>query len=461
MIGKERIHCRKDYSIRDKEGDYVLYWMQAAQRVHYNHALDYACMRSRELQKPLVVYFGLTPDFPGANLRHYVFMLEGLEEGARSLEKKGIYFSLCLQSPPAGAIELADKAALLVMDSGYLDIQYRWRSEVTAAVSCPVVEVETNIIVPVETAAEKEQYSAAPLRRRIHKKLLPFTGYTAGDLEYEGKHYKPSEPFPHEISVKDIPDVLKNLEVDRSVFPSPFFRGGYENARNLLDRFLGSGVYHYDQLKNDPTKKMTSGLSPYLHFGQISPLEVYHEVQQVNAHYTGGFLEELVVRRELACNFTHYNADYYNLRCLPSWCLKTLEEHSTDKRPYHYSPEEFEEGTTHDPYWNAAQWEMRISGKMAGYMRMYWGKKVIEWTRTPDEAYEILSFLNDKYELDGRDPNGYAGIAWCFGKHDRPWQERPIFGKIRYMNQKGLKRKFPNIDEYVSEIEDWKKKYLS
>jgi deoxyribodipyrimidine photo-lyase len=201
-------------------------------------------------------------------------------------------------------------------------------------------------------------------------------------------------------------------------------------------------------LRNDPTLDYLSHLSPYLHFGQISPLYIALKVIDTDSRGKEAFLEELIVRRELSMNFVFYNEKYDSFEAVPEWAKKTLKAHQKNKRQYTYSLEELETAQTHDAYWNAAQREMVGRGKMHGYMRMYWGKKIIEWSKTPEKAFQIALYLNNKYELDGRDPNGFTGVAWCFGKHDRPWGERPIFGNVRYMNDKGLKRKF-DADRYV------------
>ncbi len=189
-------------------------------------------------------------------------------------------------------------------------------------------------------------------------------------------------------------------------------------------------------------------MSPYLHFGQISPLYVAIQISQHRSPGKEAFLEELIVRRELSMNFVHYNQNYDSFTGIPDWAKHTLDEHRQDPRKYMYSLEQLEQAQTHDPYWNAAQREMVITGKMHGYMRMYWGKKILEWTTKPEEAFSIALYLNNKYELDGRDPNSFTGVAWCLGKHDRPWGRRPIFGNIRYMSAEGLKRKF-NANKYA------------
>jgi deoxyribodipyrimidine photo-lyase len=246
---------------------------------------------------------------------------------------------------------------------------------------------------------------------------------------------------------------LKGLKVDSSVKGVDWLTGGTSQALERFQSFLSHSLDRYHLNRNDPALAIQSNMGPYLHFGQISPITLALEANRTGSPGAESFLEELVIRRELAFNFVHYNPSYDRFECLPDWARRTLKDHSRDLREYVYSIEELEKGTTHDPYWNAAQREMVITGKMHNYMRMYWGKKILEWIEDPPEAFQTALYLNNRYSLDGRDPNSYAGVAWCFGKHDRPWTERPIFGKIRYMNDKGLKRKFP-IAKYVKRIDD-------
>ncbi|MFP4180413.1 MAG: hypothetical protein ACLFSA_10205, partial [Spirochaetaceae bacterium] len=222
-------------------------------------------------------------------------------------------------------------------------------------------------------------------------------------------------------------------------------------AEELLEEFIAEKLEGFDTFRNDPTKDCASGLSPYLHFGQISPLTIALAVMEHKELPSEGFLEELVVRRELSFNFTWYNPRYDSPASLPRWAQETLKAHEQDMREPSYSMGELESGLTEDPYWNAAQMEMLVTGKMHGYMRMYWGKKILEWTPSLEEAFRRALYLNNRYALDGRDPNSFAGVAWCFGKHDRPWKERRIFGKVRYMNDRGLERKF-KIGKYVERI---------
>jgi deoxyribodipyrimidine photo-lyase len=422
--------------------------MQAAQRAEWNHALEYAIDRANESKSRVVVAFGLTADYPEANARHYLFMVQGLPEVAETLEDRGIRMIAQYADPAAWIPTLARDASMVVVDEGYTHVQRRWRAAVADAIECPLVEVETNLIGPVEEASEKENFSAGTFRPRGHRKLdryldvlepRPLRKDSLG-LSLDG------------IDVQDSERIVRELKVDASVGPAPGFRGGAREARRRLDSFLDDGLSDYEERRNDPNAAGQSDLSPYLHFGQISPLEIALAVRRKRSKGRNAFLEELIVRRELSHNFVYFNDRYDCLECLPPWARRTLDFHRRDRREYTYCHEEFERAATHDPYWNAAQQEMVRTGKMHGYMRMYWGKKILEWTASPEDGYRIALALNNKYELDGRDPNGYAGVAWCFGKHDRAWTERPVFGKVRYMNAAGLKRKFDR-DAYVRRIE--------
>ncbi len=446
MIQSQRIEALNFAEPKDRE--YVLYWMQAAQRARWNHALEWAIRQANRRRKPVVAVFGLTADFPEATLRHYVFMLEGLRETQAELADRGIQLVIQKGAPDKVAVNMSKKADLAVVDEGYLHMQRQWRSAAARAMDCPLYEVTTNLIVPVEEASEKENYSAGTLRPRISRRLDRYLTAL--------KHTKPhtsSMPLRFDSIPLDFPEkTAKGLGIDGAVKPSVFFTGGSKQALKRLKTFLQSKLDSYETLRNHPAEEYQSGLSPYLHFGQISPLQVALEAMKIDSPGRKAFLEELIVRRELSHNFVYYNRRYDQYDALPPWVLRTLNYHAKDRREFLYTHQQLEQAQTHDPYWNAAQTEMVLTGKMHGYMRMYWGKKIIEWTRRPEEAFRIALTLNNKYELDGRDPNGYAGVAWCFGKHDRPWGERPVFGKVRYMNAAGLKRKF-NPDLYVQKIE--------
>ena len=444
-IQKERIKALNRKEIR--KGGYVLYWMQASHRVEYNHALEFAILKANELRQPLIVFFGITDQFPEANERHYTFMLEGLKEVKHSLEKRGIQMVILHQSPEIGLLQLSKKASLVVVDRGYLRIQRGWRDDASKKIDCPLIQVETDVVVPVEETSIKEEYAAATIRSKIKRKLDAFL-----------IPLKDHEPITDSLSldfdsfdIEDVEKAISKLRIDRSVKRVNGFHGGTKEGISHLEIFLESKSDRFPELRNDPTLDYLSHMSPYLHFGQISPLYIALKVSKTSSLGAETFLEELIIRRELSMNFVFYNEKYDSFTSIPDWAKKTLRTHQKDRRPYLYSHKELENARTHDTYWNAAQKEMVIKGKMHGYMRMYWGKKILEWSKTPEQAFKIALYLNNKYELDGRDPNGFTGVAWCFGKHDRPWGERAIFGNVRYMNDKGLKRKF-DADQYVKMI---------
>ncbi len=445
-IREERTALLRDDQV--KEGDHILYWMQRAQRAEYNHALEYAVEKANEADKTLVVFFGITDEFEDANLRHYRFMLEGLKETKEELEDKGITLVIRHEHPREGVKKLAYEASLLIVDKAYLDFLREWRESVAEEVDIPLIEVETDVVVPVEEASTKEEYAARTIRPKINDVLSDYMKKVQ-----ERKLEKTSLEYDFDtFDIDDIEEALSKLDVDESVEPVESFKGGTSEAKNPLEEFLEHKLRGYADHSNDPTKDYLSHMSPYLHFGQISPLYVALKVKEKGGPGVDEYLEQLIVRRELAYNFVYYNEDHRSLKCLPEWAQKTLEEHEEDEREYIYPREEFEKAETHDEYWNAAQEEMLKTGKMHNYMRMYWGKKILEWSETPEEAYETALYLNNKYELDGRDPNGYAGVAWCFGKHDQGWKEREGYGKVRYMNSNGLERKF-DIGKYVEKVD--------
>jgi deoxyribodipyrimidine photo-lyase len=431
-------------------GDYVLYWMQQSQRATFNHALEYAVDEANRLGLPLLVAFGLTDGFPEANLRHYSFLLEGLFETQQALEHRGIPFVLQRGSPDEVALRLGKKAAVIVCDRGYLRIQREWREKVAKGAACQVVQVESDAIVPIETASPKAEIGARTLRPRINRQLERFLVPLR-----ERKVAKRSRlPEVEGIDLTDLKKVAEGLKVDRSVAPVAQFTGGTSKAEKLLQRFVRDHLDGYDELRKRLTVPAVSYLSMYFHFGQISPLQVALAIQ--NAKRVGdedrdSFLEEMIVRRELAFNFVFYNANYDRYEVLPTWAQQTLSRHRSDIRQHQYSRDQFERAETHDPYWNAAMQEMVHFGYLHNHLRMYWGKKILEWSTTPEEAFETAIYLNNKYFLDGRDPCSFANIAWVFGQHDRPWPERPIYGQIRCMMGNRLEQK-TDVKEYVEKL---------
>ena len=451
MVTSERVKYLNN--VETREGSYILYWMVNAQRREYNHALEYAIHMSNVSGKTLLVFFGAKVDYQYK--RHNDFMLEGLRDVAVGLRNRGIRFIVGDCSGEAGIKILGKTATIVITDKAYIKEETAARDRVMKGLKCHLVEVESNLLIPVEVVSNKEEYAAATIRKKIWKQI---TG-TSFDF-FEEKVENPIFDLDvdaidgidgidgiDEIDTIDLSDekLIKDKEVE--------LVGGAIEARHKLDDFIENKLMNY-HLRSNPSEDWSSGLSPYLHFGQISPLEIYLRVLEVGTGSgnggidISGFLEELIVRRELAFNFIHYNRAYDSYECLPAWARASLEKHKEDIREYLYSLEELENGSTYDEYWNSAQRELLRSGVMHNYMRMYWGKKILEWSATPEEAFSRAIYLNNKYALDGFDPNSYTGIAWCFGKHDRPWRERDIFGMVRYMNDKGLERKF-KMDGYL------------
>jgi len=441
-------------------GGPVLYWMHRDHRLRDNWALLYAASLALGRQRLLVAVHCLDPEYPQANAFHFRFLVDGLRELHEDFKAAGIPFVELLGDPPARVAELARSldAAALVTDFDPLRHKRRWLAQAGEAAGCPVHEVDARNVVPCFVASDKCEYMARTIRPRIHRLLPEFL-----------------EPFPALPGLRPLDAALaKKLpewsweQVEQGIpglsgaSRSRYFAAGEGAGAIALDAFTGAGLRGYAQKRNDPSLDGQSGLSPWLHFGMLSAQRAALEAAESRAEAADkeAFLEELIVRRELADNFCLHRQDYDRISCYPEWARKTLERHADDPRPYMYTRRQLEDGETHDPAWNAAQREMRLTGKMHGYMRMYWGKKILEWTPDAEEAQSVAVELNDRWSLDGRDPNGYAGIAWSIGGvHDRPWVERPVFGQIRYMNDKGLERKF-DVRAYVEKIkslEDWKR----
>jgi deoxyribodipyrimidine photo-lyase len=435
-------------------GRYVLYWMQQAQRSHANPALEVAVERANDLDLPVLVAFGLDDGYPGANLRSMAYLLDGLADVADGLRTRGIAFVVRRGSPPEVALALAQEAAAVVVDRGYLRHQRAWRRQVAEGSPVAVIEVEGEVIVPTALASDKREHAARTLRpklwRHAERFLVPIeevpSRRRAPDLD-------PGDALPR-VDVRDLPATLASLRLDRDVPVVAGARGGRTEARRRFDAFLRERFGRYAPHRNQPQTDDVSHLSKALHFGHLSPVEAALAAREAapDAENLDAFLEELLVRRELAVNFVAHAEDYDRYATLPDWARTTLDEHRGDRREHLYDDAAFENAETHDPYWNAAMREMRASGYMHNYMRMYWGKKILEWSAAPEEAFERTVRLNDRWFLDGRDPNSYAGVAWCYGLHDRGWAERPVYGKVRYMNANGLRRK-ADPDAYVAKVE--------
>ena len=424
----------------DPEGRCVLYWMQRSQRGRDNGALNLAIALGNALGLPVATVFGLTADYPGAERRHYRFLLEGLVDAAADLEDRGVPLLLGLGRPDEVVLRFvkALSPAIVIGDENPVRPGVFWRERVTEGLSMPLRFVDTDVVVPT-SFFPNEEFAARTIRPKIHRLwneyLKPIPNPVAKT--------RFTTPLAVEGARLEIKPLMEALKVGGAGEVAGY-RGGSREAQRRLTRFLGERLSRYESERNQPTPYMTSELSAHLHFGHISPLTIALAIRSADApqESIASALEELIVRRELAINFVARNPRYDQLAGCPDWALKTLRAHANDPRPFHYSKAQFEDAATHDHVWNAAQREMTITGRMHNYLRMYWAKKILEWTPDAETAFGIALELNDRYEMDGRDPNGYTGVAWAIGgKHDRPWPERPIFGTVRYMNEAGIRRK--------------------
>ncbi len=447
MVKRERVHIDKEGFRTDRP---VIYWMSRDQRAEDNWALLFAQELSLKLKQPLAVVFCLAPNFPGATLRHYGFMIRGLREVALDLKSKNVPFYLLKGVPSKLISDFITQYNIgnLVTDFDPLRIKIQWKNDLVSKTEINYYEVDSHNIVPCRKASTKCEFGAYTIRPKI-KKLLPyfFDEFPTLEVQKNLGIFK----FP----AIDWDSALSFPSPDPSVPPVTWLIPGAKAAKDILRVFMNQKLNNYNEKRNDPNEDASSNLSPYLHYGQLSSQWVALEIIKNfpgNAN-TESFLEELIIRRELSDNFCFYNPSYDSFGGFPEWARKTLNEHRKDEREFLYDFESFDQSRTHDPLWNAAQVEMVKSGKMHGYMRMYWAKKILEWTRSPEEALDFSIRLNDRYQLDGRDPNGYTGCAWSIGGvHDRAWAERPVFGKIRYMNYNGCKRKFDTtryIDKWL------------
>ncbi|PKP22680.1 MAG: deoxyribodipyrimidine photolyase [Bacteroidetes bacterium HGW-Bacteroidetes-21] len=444
MIQNERLFQLNNLPV--KKGP-VVYWMSRDQRVENNEALIYALDMARQSQQTLVVVFCVDTSYPGANIRHFSFMLLGLIEVETLLNEKHIPLVVLKGNPPQKIVDFVREmnAGHLVCDFDPLRIKQKWLYHVAKSLRIAVTEVDAHNVVPCRLASAKVEYGAYTLRPKINRLLPSFL-----------QEYEVIEPLPKhqriQITGESLEKLLYDPDIDHSVAEIKDVKAGTIAAYFVLQDFIEHKLDFYSTKRNDPNEDFQSGLSPYLHFGQISAAEVAIDVIRSgkNAASVAAFLEELIVRKELSDNFCLYNSDYDNIKGFPVWAQENFRKHRSDKREYLYSLKEFETANTHDELWNAAQRQMVKTAKMHGYMRMYWAKKILEWTASPEEAMRAAICLNDKYMLDGRDPNGYAGIAWSIGGvHDRAWTSRPVFGKVRYMNYNGCKRKF-DVAKYIA-----------
>jgi deoxyribodipyrimidine photo-lyase len=449
-----RVRSLNQAPLRSSGAKYVLYWSQMNRRVEENHALAHAITLANNLKLPVLFHEALGCTYPYANDRLHTFILEGVSETARRARKLGLGYTFYLRkrrSDPNDILyRLAADAAAVVTDDYPSFIAVTHNASVPHKVNVPYLAVDSSCIVPMN-ALEKREYAAYTIRPKISK-LLPrfFQPVCMPPVRFRWKLHLPD----WHVEVADLDSLVSECEIDHSVKPSTVFRGGRLAVEKLLTHFLQNNLKNYAERRNEPSENATSHMSPYLHFGHIASLEVALKVKNYAAEHklmAEEYLEELIVRRELAFNFARFTTDQQSFSNLPDWAQKTLRAHSSDSRDPVYSRDEFEFAKTHDALWNATQKELLLRGKIHGYYRMYWGKKIIEWSRTCEEALATMIYLHDRYALDGRDPNTYTNILWCFGLHDRPWTQRPIFGQIRWMSLDGMKRK-TGVDAYIREI---------
>ena len=443
-----RVDSRRVYKLNDrplKDGP-VVYWMSRDQRVSDNWALLHAQDLALKTKSPLAVLFCLVPKFLDATLHHYRFMIDGLTELEEELKGFNIGFNLLPGKPEEEIPNYCweNNVGALVTDFSPLRIKRGWDDALASKLDIAFFEVDTHNIVPCRIASPKQEYAAYTIRPKINKLLEEFLT----DIPRVKKH-----PFTinKEPAASNWAEGEKSLKAGDIAGKPGIFEAGEAAAGKRLKYFLQEKLAFYDKDRNDPTREGQSNLSPYLHFGQISAQRIALEVNKTGlpGDEREPFLEELIVRKELSDNFCFYNKHYDTEESFPRWAKESHDQHRNDKREYIYPLETFEQAETHDDLWNAAQAEMMVKGKMHGYLRMYWAKKILEWTESPAAAMEIAVYLNDRYSLDGRDPNGYAGIAWSIGGvHDRAWFNRPVFGKVRYMNYSGSKSKF-NVKQYI------------
>lgn len=458
-IPVERVRRMSDRPERPG-ADFVLYWIQMCHRAEQSWALTAAIEAANRLGLPLLAYQGLGCSYPHANDRIHRFILEGVAELGERFARRGIRYHFYLRQRPKDpndlVYRLARRAALVISDDFPAFFLPAQTARVAGRLDVAMWAVDGNGIVPM-AAIPGEQYGAYTLRPRI-RRLLPehLRPIPEPEVRKDSLGIDPDVPETR-VTPGSIDGLIACSAIDHGVPPSRVYRGGTRQARERLERFVAGPLKGYAGARNQPGADATSRLSAHLHFGQIAPQEVALAVRKapgVGAEHREAFLEQLIVRRELGYNFCRFNPHHRSLEALPAWARQTLAAHAGDARRHLYAPEAFEAARTHDDLWNAIQAELLVTGSMFGYYRMYWGKKIIEWSRSPAEAQETMIALHERYALDGRNPNTYSNILWCFGKHDRPWPERPIFGTVRSMSREGMERK-TDVAGYMELVNRW------
>ncbi|XP_041029258.1 CPD photolyase isoform X2 [Carcharodon carcharias] len=440
---KKRVRLlSKTKGIRDNcQG--IIYWMSRDQRVQDNWAFLYAQWLALKHKLPLHVCFCLVPKFHDATIRHFDFMLKGLQEVAEECKQLDISFHLLIGFAKDVLPEFVKENNIgsVVTDFSPLRSPLQWVENVRHNLpeDLQFVQVDAHNIVPCWVASEKQEYSARTIRRKIHDKLPQFL-----------TDFPPVVQHPYTSPLKsqliDWDAAYAKLQVDLKVKEVDWAKPGTAAGLTRMESFIEEQLKYFSTDRNNPNKTALSNMSPWFHFGQISVQRAILEIRKYRNKFkdsVDSYIEEAVVRRELADNFCFYNKQYDKIEGASDWAQKTLKIHSKDQRSHLYTLKQLEDGKTHDPLWNAAQLQMVLEGKMHGFLRMYWAKKILEWTTSPEEALQFSIYLNDRYQLDGKDPNGYVGCMWSIcGIHDQGWAERPVFGKIRYMNYNGCKKKF-------------------
>lgn len=421
-------------------GGHVTYWMQRSQRAEHNDALEHAVRLANEHGVPLHVVFGLTTDYPDASGRHFRFMLEGLRETAGALGRRSIPFAVRTGHPVDVAEDAADGAVLVVTDRAYQRHLVEWRQDLVDRLDLPVWEVEGDVVVPVDAVSDKREYAARTIRRKVNdRRDEHLQALTTTSLDHGG------EPLPGGLDLDaDVEDLLAELGFDEADGRGNRLTGGTSQARAHLDSFLDGPVDGYGERAPDPADPALSYQSAYLHYGQVSPVAAALRVRDSGAGSEDDredWLEELIVRRELAVNYVRFEPDYDSYSALPEWARETLDDHRDDEREHTYSLDQLRHGRTHDKAWNACQAQVRETGYLHNHLRMFWGKQVMLWSERPETAFRRLLTLNNESFLDGRDCASFANVAWCFGLHDRAWQENDVIGKTRPMTRSGLESK--------------------
>jgi deoxyribodipyrimidine photo-lyase len=464
------------------DGEYVLYWMQINRRFHYNFALEYAIGWANKLDKPLLILEAFSCDYPWATDRTHTFMIQGMKEHLDYAGRHNLNY-VSFTEENTGEYEkllrkLANSASLLITDEYPVFIMRERNEKYQDQFKIPYITIDSNGLIPLGVT-DKDPYSAYLFRKIMQKNFIEaFTNppkknpldelknrerIDISDIDNEIKSTK-------ELALNNIPLFVSKLNIDHTVKPIEW-HGGRSAALGMLGQFIKNGLLEYDEKRNDPDEKKTSQLSPWLHFGKISEYEIVKNVLEhqpdgwdldkitFNKGSTGGFfngdpnidgfLDEVITWREVGFHFAHHRPDYDRFESLPDWAKQTLNDHRNDPREWEYTYEQLANSQTHDEIWNAAQTQLREEGIIHNYLRMLWGKKVIEWTPDPETALKYLIDLNNTYAIDGRDPNSYSGIFWCFGRFDRAWQERPVFGKLRYMTSDSTRRKV-KLKQYLT-----------